>query len=139
MTGTYARYLAGWAIVTALLLAALLTVFPGVAGESGSAAAIAGVAVCAAVDLATFALVLRALRADARGFPRLWGASVFLKIGVIGSSIALVAARGWFPVDGFVRVLVVSFVVYAHHEVLWLAVGRSKRRLKPAVQGRTSC
>jgi hypothetical protein len=134
MTRTYARYLAGWAIVTALLIAALTTVVPGVAGESGPAAAIAGVLVCAGVDLVTFALVLKALDASQERFARLWGLSIFLKILVLGSSIALVAARGWFPVDGFVRVLITSFVVFAHHEVLWLALRRAPR---PA--GAASC
>jgi hypothetical protein len=134
MIGTYARYLAGWAVVATLLVVALTTVFPGVAGEAGPAAAFAGVAICAATDLATFALVLKALGADPARFSKLWGASVVLKACVFGASIALVAACGWFPVDGFVRVLIVSFVVFAHHEILWLALRRA-----PKVAGAASC
>jgi hypothetical protein len=139
MIGTYARYLAGWAIVTAALLVALTRVFPGVAGESGVAAATLGVTLCAAVDLAVFALVLRSLNAGARGFARLWGLSVFLKVLVFGSAIALVAGRKWFPVDGFVRVLIVSFVVYAHHEIFWLMLRGAPRAGKTEAKGAPAC
>jgi hypothetical protein len=116
----YGRYLAGWTVVCALLLCALTAVFPAVAGEAGPAAAVAGVLVVAVTDLAVFGLVLRALAADARGFPKLWGLSVALKIFVFGSAIALVAGGRWFPVDGFIRVLIASFVVFVHHEILQL-------------------
>ena len=87
----YGRYLAGWAVVGAVLLFAL-----------------------------TVGLLVRALAADARVFPKLWGLSVALKIFVFGSAIALVAGARWFPVDGFIRVLIASFVVFVHHEILQL-------------------
>ncbi len=132
MTGTYARYLAGWAIVAALLAYVLTSVFPGVAGESGTAAALAGIAVCAVTDLVVFALVLRALEAPQDRFAKLWGLSLFLKVAIIGGAIGTVAVAGWFPVEGFVRVLIASFVVFAHHEILWLLVGQNRSRLKPA-------
>ena len=127
MIGHYGRYLAGWAIAGAMLALALLFVFPGVAGDSGAAAAVAGVLVAGITDLFVFAIVLRALAADAKGFPKLWGLSVLVKITVLGSAIALVAARGWFPVDGFVRVLICAFVVFAHHEIFWLIRMTRKR------------
>ena len=116
----YGRYLAGWAVVGAVLLFALTVVLPGVAGEAGMPAAVAGVLVVGLTDLAVFGLILRALAADAQGFPKLWGLSVALKIFVFGSAIALVSGARWFPVDGFIRVLIASFVVFVHHEILQL-------------------
>jgi hypothetical protein len=128
--GHYARYLVGWAIAGTGLVLALATAFPAVAGESGPSAALAGVCVAAATDLVVFAIVLRALAADARRFPVLWGLSVALKVLVFGSAIAFVAGSGCFPAAGFVRVLIVAFVTFAHHEVLWLClINRGSSRL----------
>jgi hypothetical protein len=125
--GHYARYLAGWAVVGALLMLALTFLFTGVAGDAGTPAVIAGVLVVALTDLVVFAIVLRALAADAERFPKLWGLSVALKALVIGSSIALVAFMDVFPVAGFVQILIVSFVVFSHHEIFWLLVGQPRR------------
>jgi hypothetical protein len=118
----YARYLAGWAVVGTLLAFALVAVLPGIAGDAGQAGALTGVLLVAATDLVVFGLVVRALGADARAFAKLWGLSVAVKVFVFGSAIALVAGARWFAVDGFVRVLIVSFVVFAHHEILQLAL-----------------
>jgi hypothetical protein len=124
--GRYGRYLAGWAVVGALLYFALTEVVPGVAGAGGRPCAATGVVVAAATDLVVFALLLRALASDARGFPKLWGLSVAVKVVFYVSAIVLVWACEWFPLDGFVQVLIVSFVVFSHHEVFQLVVSRKK-------------
>jgi hypothetical protein len=126
----YGRYLAGWAVVGAMLYFALTEVVPGVAGASGREAAITGVLVAAGSDLIVFAIVLRALASDAKGFAKLWGLSMALKALIFGSAIGLAAARDWFPLDGFIRVLIVSFVVFVHHEAFHLIwAGRAPRRI----------
>lgn len=122
----YGRYLAGWAVVGALLYFALTEVVPGVAGTSGKEAAITGVLVAAGADLIVFALVLRALSSDAKGFARLWGLSIAVKVLIYVAAITLVWAYEWFPMSGFIQVLIVSFVVFSHHEVFQLATSRRK-------------
>jgi hypothetical protein len=117
--GHYGRYLVGWAVIGALLLFALTTAIPAVAGDA-PAAVLPAVLVAAFTDLVVFALVLRALAADAERFPKLWGLSIAVKVLTYGAAIGVVAAGDWFPVGGFVRVLIVSFVVFAHHEIFWL-------------------
>ena len=128
----YARYLAGWAVVGTLLLFALLAVLPGIAGEAGPAAAIAGVILVGATDLVVFGLVVRALAADASSFPKLWGLSVLVKVTVFGAAIALVAGSRWCPLDGFVRVMIASFVVFAHHEIFQLLLAGPVLERRPA-------
>jgi hypothetical protein len=128
----YGRYLAGWAVVGAVLYFALTEVVPGVAGASGKPAAITGVLVAAGADLIVFAIVLRALASDAKGFAKLWGLSMAVKVLIFGSAIGLAAARDWFPLDGFIRVLIVSFVVFVHHEAFHLLWGGKAPRRVPA-------
>ena len=117
----YVRYAASLMAVAAALALTLLVAFPRVAGDAGAPAALLGVTVAAVSDVATFAILSRAVRADARGFARLWGLSVFLKASLLGMAIATVAASRVLPVDGFVRTLIAAFVVFSHHEIVWFA------------------
>jgi hypothetical protein len=128
----YGRYLAGWAVVGALLYFALTEVVPGVAGTAGREGAITGVLVAAGSDLIVFALVLRALSSDAKGFAKLWGLSIAVKVLIFGSAIGLAKYQEWFPLDGFIRVLIVSFVVFMHHEAFHLLWGGTPPRRIPA-------